>query len=749
MNLQAQQALSAFQVNTSETSGVSYGQINGRVSDAESGDVLTAATVHLSDPDKTVFTDEGGHFSFHDLAPGNYDIQVSYLGYQSALKEKVYVHDGQTLKLSFGLTPSAMEVEEIVVTASSRSQAIKLAPASVGVISSRQIQERNIQTFDQAFDEMAGVIVTRSGNANVQAFSIRGASEVAGGGIGNRVLLLIDGRPALSPESGGALWNLVPMGSIERIEVVRGAYSSLYGSSAMGGVVNIITKNPAPDQETRVQLNYGAYEGSQTGNYHRYNDFNDIAVSHSRRLGKFAYLLDGSWRANDGHKEKAGFELLNFFGKASWDFSSKQHLQLSLNSNEIWNDTPASWLSFRQPYEVAAYRKDDYQNRREFNADLYYYALPTDWLKYSNRLYLYTNHSRFTFDDDPGNDSTNVNTGKQLIAESSVLCKRLGNITQVDLYTGWGHNFVAGLDLHWDYVLGEPDTVLYGEHRSYGAGIYLQDEFVLSKKLSATAGVRFDDFRISTDVKSQNLSPKLALLYKAHSRLSLRMLLAQAFRDPPIAERYIKFEQGGGLSFMPNPALKSERLIVSAEIGAKFSPGKGSTLDVAFFYNRYNNLISFLQIPNPAGNLVYQVVNLKEALMQGIEISYQQSWGQFLILNAFYTFLDARDQSEGRLNDALAYKVKHSVGFGATTRFRRFCLNLNGRYRSKIEEVFIYPGSEPGATYVVNTKLCYKLPSGKYSAYLAVNNLTNTQYEELERYRMPGRCYTLGVDMRF
>ncbi|MCB0627341.1 MAG: TonB-dependent receptor plug domain-containing protein, partial [Saprospiraceae bacterium] len=86
----------------------------------------------------------------------------------------------------------------------------------------------------------------------VQAFSIRGASEVAGGGIGNRVLLLIDGRPALSPESGGALWNLVPLNSVERIEVVKGAYSSLYGSSAMGGVINVITHKPEAEPLTRV-----------------------------------------------------------------------------------------------------------------------------------------------------------------------------------------------------------------------------------------------------------------------------------------------------------------------------------------------------------------------------------------------------------------------------------------------------------------------------------------------------------------
>lgn len=747
---QAQQALSAFGALDSAGHSRAFGRIEGVVRDAENGETLPAATIRVLNLGSVIKSDLNGYFNLPDLPIGSYNLSVSYLGYVGALHEKVAVQEGQTVQLSFDLKPTSLAVDEVVVTASLRSQAIKLAPASIGVVTNKQIQERNIRTFDQAFDEMAGVVVTRSSGANVQAFSIRGASEVAGGGIGNRVLLLIDGRPALSPESGGALWNLVPMGSIERIEVVRGAYSSLYGSSAMGGVVNVITRNPAPKTETRVQLHYGAYDRApQSTGYRRYNDYKTLAMSHSRRLGKFAFLLDGSWKTDDGHKEKSGFDLFNFFGKASWDFNARQHLQFSANANHIWNDTPASWLSFRQAYSAAAHRQDDFQNRREFNADLYYYAFPSDHLKYSSRLYHYSNLSRFSFDGNPDNDSTNVNIGKQVIAESSITCHRLGNITQLDLYTNSGHSLVAGLDIRRDYVLGQPDTVLYGEHRAFGAGLYVQDEIVFNKKLTATAGLRFDNYRIANEVHSNNLSPKLALLYRARPDVSLRMLIAQAFRDPPIAERYIKFEQGGGLRFLPNPGLQSERLTLSAELGAKYSPHPGTSLDMALFYNRYSNLISFQQLSNPFEALVYQVVNLKAARMQGLEISYRQQWGKLLTLNACYTFLDAKDLSEGRVNDALAYKVRHTIGLGATTSYRRFGFNVNGRYRSKIEEVFIYPGSEPDATFIVNSKLTYSLPSGNYSAYFAVNNLNNAQYEELERYRMPGRSFTVGVDLRF
>ncbi|MEQ1743833.1 MAG: TonB-dependent receptor [Saprospiraceae bacterium] len=664
----------------------------------------------------------------------------------------VLAHGQQALSDTFFLQNNAClegAVDEVVVTASARSQAIKLAPASIGMVTAKQLQERHVTTFDQAFDAVPGVLVTRSGGANVQAFSIRGASEVAGGGIGNRVLLLIDGRPALSPESGGALWNLVPTSSVERIEVVRGAYSSLYGSSAMGGVVNVITRKPTDLPQTRLHLNYGAYDRApQSTGYERFNDFYAVELSHSRQTGKFGYLIDAGWKSDDGHREKSDFDLLHFFGKTTWQVASAHLLQFSANANRVYNSTPATWISSREAYSVASFRQDDFQDRSEFSADLCYTFRPSDQLKLASRFYHYRNFSQFTFDGDPGNDSTNVNIGKQSVAESNVRSQRVGNVTQVDLYTNSGHSLVAGTDVKWDYALGLPDTVLYGEHRTFSAGVYAQDEVTLGDKLTLTAGIRLDHFCMDGQAREANFSPKLALLYQAKPNFSLRMLLAQAFRDPPVAERFIKFEQGGGLRFLPNPDLRPERLTLSAELGTKVSPLPGATLDMAFFYNRYHDLISFRQLSGPLEPLLYQVVNLKEAVMQGVEIAFTQQWREWLTLSLSYTFLDAHDISGGRVNDALAYKVRHAVGISATIRHKAFVFNMNARYRSRIEEVFIYPGSEPDAALVANAKVTWRF-AGRHTCYFAMNNLADAQYEELERYRMPGRSFTVGVEWLF
>lgn len=694
-------------------------------------------------------TKEDGSFELKNIPTGRQSITASFVGYQNGLLEKIQVQAGKQTTVAFELQPSILLTGEAIVTATRKPQSAQMAPASVAIISAAELQEKNISTFDQAFDETPGVVVTRSSGANVQAFSIRGASEVAGGGIGNRVLLLIDGRPALSPESAGALWNLVPLNSIERIEVVKGAYSSLYGSSAMGGVINVITRKPALQPNTKVHLNYGFYGNAPSNSeYQRYNDFHTAEVSHSQSFKRFSYLVDAGWKHNDGHREKSSFDLYNFYGKGMFSLNGNRHLQFTLNTNKINNDTPATWLNFRKAFSVADHRKDDFQDRQEYNADLYYYAVPSAQLKYSTRLFYYRNDSKYDFDDDPTNDSTNVNIGKQLIGASSVMSERIGNISQLDWFINDQHAFLVGTDFSMDHILGLPDTVLYGEHEAMNFGAYLQNEWTPSEKFTATIGARVDHYRIMNEFQETNFSPKIAFLYSPKKSHSIRFLLAQAFRNPSIAERFIKFEQGGGLSFKPNPTLKSERLTASLELGSKWNISKQASIDVALFYNKYNNLISFQQLSQPFEPLVYQVVNLKEAVMQGIEISFQKRWKDLARLNVGYTYLDAKDVSEGRLNDDLAYKVKHSFSFGSTIYLDKFTFNANARYRSGIKEVFIYPGSEPEEAFILNAKLTWQ-PMNQGQFYFSLDNISNTQYEELERYRMPGRTYTAGVVWNF
>jgi outer membrane receptor protein involved in Fe transport len=289
---------------------------------------------------------------------------------------------------------------------------------------------------------------------------------------------------------------------------------------------------------------------------------------------------------------------------------------------------------------------------------------------------------------------------------------------------------------------------LYGIHDAWNAGFYAQDEITAGKKWTITAGARYDYYDLTGTYMESNLSPKIAAVYKASGNISIRSLLARAFRNPSIAERFTKFEQGGGFSFKVSPYLRAEKLTLSAELGSKINLGNKLKADVAVYYNHYKDLISYKQVSLPGEPLIFEVVNLAKSLMQGFEVSFEYDPFKSVKLLAGYNFLDARDQSEGRVNDVLPYKPKHTTYFNVIYTYKYFHLSLLGRSRSKIDEVFIYPGSEPVGYFLLNAKLSAGITK-HLSAYVQVDNITDVQYEEIERYRMPGRSFGFGINYSF
>ena len=260
-----------------------------------------------------------------------------------------------------------------------------------------------------------------------------------------------------------------------------------------------------------------------------------------------------------------------------------------------------------------------------------------------------------------------------------------------------------------------------------------------------TAGARFDQYKIVHTFSEANINPKIAAVYQCTKRIDIRGLIARAYRNPSIAERFTKFEQGGGLSFKPNPFLRAEKLTFSAELGTKINVRDKLKLDFAFYYNHYKDLISYRQTSLPGGPLLFEVINLNKAIMQGFEISADYAPFHGLHLLAGYTFLDARDVSPNRYNDVLPYKSKHTAYLTLLTGYKNFRLSFQARSRSKIDEVFIYPDSAPSGYIILNGKASYKI-TPHLSASLSIGNMTNVQYEEIERYRMENRNFTFGFN---
>ncbi|MCX7878959.1 MAG: TonB-dependent receptor, partial [Ignavibacteria bacterium] len=327
--------------------------LEGTVNDFSSGEPLSNVRLTLLS-EKEIFTevtDLSGKYRFTNLNTNSFTLKVSRLGYDE-LDTLINLTSGINY-LNLKIKPSEIVTEDINITASRTELTLKQTPSSVNIISKDKIRSGNNFTFDEVLNNVQGITVFRSSGINVQSLSIRGSSDVAGGGIGNRVLLLVDGRPSLTGDSKGALWSLIPVSVIERTEVVKGAFSSLYGSNAIGGVINVITKKPTYKAHTSVNLSAGFYE--KLNDSLKWTDrllkFSSADLTSSNTIGKFAYLLNLSYRSNDGHAEQTAYKFISTMGKFMYDVLRNRDLEITLQYTRSDADYPHYWR--KDPGKIA------------------------------------------------------------------------------------------------------------------------------------------------------------------------------------------------------------------------------------------------------------------------------------------------------------------------------------------------------------------------------------------------------------
>ncbi|MBI4720209.1 MAG: TonB-dependent receptor [Chitinivibrionia bacterium] len=725
-----------------------FGVISGRVLDAVSREPLDQCNVMIEGLNLGAHTNADGTFVIRFVPPGTYRLILSRITHSTLVEGGLAVEAGKLLSRTFMLEPGTLETEPIVVTATRKEQTIKMAPASVMIVNADDIENRQRTTFDQTIESVPGLIAFRSNPSSVQSLSVRGSSDVAGGGVGNRVLLLIDGRPALMSDSGGAFWTLIPTNFIDRVEVVKGAFSSLYGSTAMGGVVNVITRRPNYKSAAQLDLKLGYYDQPAGIRYTGETPLqSELIFSYSGAGKRVSYLFSASRKQSDGHAQGTSFEFYDLYTKMLFDLRYNRNLELTLGGGRARNDYPHTWLDSAHPLNIRAKYTDDRQEKNYVNADLLYWAIPNEKLKYSSRFYFF-DHDQLSFFNEndplgtlPGNESFGMTT--------EIYGTKIGSITQIDYYSNERNYVVVGADVQIDAVKSAPDSIMYGNHQINNYAVFVQDEIDIAPSVSATVGGRYDWNHLVGYKTHERFSPKIAVVWSPASQLSLRGLYGQAFRAPTIAELFFRKEIAGGIDFVPNPGLAPERMNLSLETGFRWNPWSCVVLDAAIFYYEYKDLIYWESISDEVGVTypLFQVRNLNASLMKGAELTLQGGWRDHLKASANYTYLDAEDRSRGRTNDLLAYRPRHSCNIELNLAWLRYSFHADVRYRSAIDEVFLYPLQAPDAFWLTNANVRYRLTKGMLLS-LTVNNVFDTQYEELARYRMPGRNAVVGVSFR-
>ncbi len=710
------------------------GSIAGRVTGKGDGEPLVGATVLLEGTVRGTTTNTKGEYRITGVSPGTYNILFAMVGYQHEKRERVTVEEGKETALNAAMTQTPVQTEQIVVTASRREQSLQEVPVSIAVLEASELEMRNAQTIDDALRYVPGVNIT-GGQVN-----IRGSSGYSRGA-GSRVLMLLDGVPFIAGDTGELVFESIPVGQIERIEVVKGASSALYGSSALGGVINIITKQIPETPETVVRTYAGLYNKPSYGSWvwsdkNRY--YNGESISHAYKSGDLGVALSFSRQFDDGYRQNDYHRRYNVYVKTKEDFAGSSSLTMNFGLLYQYGGQYLYWRNLDSALIPPSLQQTDDVRSIRYYANATYNGVLSDNALFSAKFLWYHN--------DWGYETIHA------IGMTKSLSDEIGIEATTTLILDRENTMTAGFTGTFDEVNAD----LFGQHSGGGLAAYAQDEYRIAKGLIATAGLRFDFETVGIIVPSGQLNPKAALSYTPADGTTLRASYGRGFRVPSVAEAFIQGEVSN-LATLPNKDLKPERSS-SYEVGIAQTIWGAGTVDIAAFRSDFDNLIEPGLFAPAGSNLPYiQWTNVTQARVQGIDASFK--FGLFdggLGCNVGYTYADPEDLVT---HEILRYRPRHLFYASMEGRAGMFNAGADFRYVSRVDNIdielvnlgIIPDGDQREDILVTDVRAGADLAGTgiPLSVTLQVNNLFQRNYVELTGNIMPPRTYVLVLEAKF
>ncbi len=317
--------LSTFMLMTLSVLG-QKATITGKVVDGKTSESLIGATVLLSNGEGTT-SDFDGSYSLQ-VVPGEYELTVGYLGFES-YKEKIILKAGQVKTINVELGGEVTLLQTATVTSGKYEKPLGEVTVSLAVMKPDLLESTSKPSIDQFLEKIPGVTII-DGQANIRGGS--GFSQ----GAGSRVLLLMDDVPILQADAGYPNWDDVPVENIEQIEVVKGAASALYGSSALNGIVNVRTAFARAEPETKAAVFYTAYLSPEEESLKWWGDTLQpyqvaATLSHKRKIGKTDLVLGGFYTNQESYNKDTYKE----YGRVNLGLRHRltDRLVLGLNAN--------------------------------------------------------------------------------------------------------------------------------------------------------------------------------------------------------------------------------------------------------------------------------------------------------------------------------------------------------------------------------------------------------------------------------
>ena len=649
-----------------------------------------------------------------------------------------------------------VRLEPVVVSASRIEQKLRDVPANVTVITREEIQQSPARTVDDLLRQVPGFSLFRRSSSLVTHPTAQGVSLRGIGPSGvSRTLVMLDGVPLNDPFGGWVYWSKVPLESIERIEVVRGGGSGVYGNYALAGVINIVTKRPEA-RVAQAKFDLGTRNTVDT----------DILASHV--TGPWGISLEGNFFRTDGYKIvredqrgkidiDADSEHETFNGRLEYtpSLTSSLFLAGSFFTEDRGNGTPLQSNSTEAGYIGTGGR--------------FKTADGSDW-----QLTLFSHLQ--TFNSTFSSAAPDRNSETPALDQFDVPSTAVGANFQWSKKIHETHLVTAGTDLRWiegetneDFTFSQALREFTRRRKAGGeqflAGVYLQDIFTPVPRLQVTIGGRldfwqsFDASRIENnrqtgavtrsesfpDRDEMAFSPKVALLYHATDQLSVRGSYYHGFRAPTINELFRPFRVRNDIT-EANASLEPERLI-GGEVGMNYTVVRNLVGRLTAFWNEVEDPVANVTIgagPGtvapcgfvPAGGVCRQRQNLGRTRIRGIEAELEYRPHAHWTVSGSYLFNDTevlsapnQPELEGkRIAQVPKNQFTVKVSYTNPTLINAY---VQGRYVGDQFEDDIN-SLRLGDFFVVDLMLWRPIPIPKVTAgeiFLGIENLFDRTYE--------------------
>lgn len=599
----------------------------------------------------------------------------------------------------FAQVADTLDLGEVVITASKTPTTERETTKPVTVIDIEEIKRYSGSSLSELLNEQNGVLINGavSSPGKDKSVYLRGAST-------QYTLILLDGFPVTDPSGEGGAFDLrlIPLENIERIEIVKGSMSTLYGSDAIAGVINIITRKP---ENGTFNLNGKASYGS-------YNT-NELSLGANGRSGIVGYSLNLSREFTEGISE-ANPEGSSDFNKDGFERRSVNS-QVSFLPVEGLSITPfLNYSEYDGDYDDGAFTDGD----NTYEADLLNSGIRS---KLDAGDVVFTQAATFTKTERKFTDSFGVFNPKATFFNSD-LYATYNKFTNVRLLAGFN---IQELNFELDNI-NEGSSIL-----SPYVTTYLESGFGLNAEL----GIRLN----SHSEYGSNWTYNIAPVYNLNEQVKLLASISSGFKVPTLNELFGPF--GANTDLKPQKSLTFDTGVEFRSSDSRFSAG------VIYFKRDIEDLISY------DSNVGY--ININEQSDSGFEVttSYRMSETQ---VELFYNYLDGAIIQNGEESDNLIRRPDHQVGGSIDQTFReRFQIGLSGQFVGKRTDLFYNSQTftndevELDSYVLLDARFRYHFLDEKVTIFASLNNILNTNYTEVYGFNTRGTHFNAGLKFSY